>query len=70
MDPVMPVVNRSVSREALEGRRIDVLDDIGLTWEQLTDRRAAGVLTPDEWEAWEELDGLNCLLEPRQEDHS
>jgi len=58
----MPVISNNVGRDDLERRRQTVLESVGASWADLSARREAGLLTPEEWEAWEELDGLNYLL--------
>lgn len=59
----MPVVSKNASREDLEARRDQLLEQLGMTMAELRDRHAAGLLTADEWEAWEQLDGLAYLLD-------
>ncbi len=58
----MPVTTRNLSRAEIEARRDELLVRLGMTWDELSERRTSGVLTADEWEAWEELDGLGFLL--------
>lgn len=59
----MPVISNNPPREELEARRAQLLERLSTTMPELRARHAAGVLTPDEWEAWEELDGLAFLLD-------
>jgi len=59
----MPVTSTNASREELVARRDSVLAQLGCSLEELTDRRAAGLLTAEEWEAWEEIDGIAYLLD-------
>jgi hypothetical protein len=56
------VSTRSSSRADLLDRRAAILKALGVTLPELVERRAAGTLTPDEWEAWDELDAISYLL--------
>ena len=58
----MPITTTNATQEELESRRSAILAGLGLSLEELIERRAAGHLTADEWEAWEELDGIGYLL--------
>ena len=58
----MTIVTSTSSREQLVLRRDGLLARLGTTIDELAERRSAGHLTPDEWEAWEELDGISYLL--------
>jgi hypothetical protein len=58
----MPVISHNVNRTQLEERRQSLLDSARTTWGDLSTRRQAGLLTPEEWALWEEVDGINYLL--------
>lgn len=53
---------RTASRDDLETRRDEILTRVGLTMDELVRRRGLGMMTADEWAAWEELDGIDYLI--------
>ena len=59
----MPVTSTNASRDDLVARRAELLEQIGSSLDELTERRTAGLLTAEEWEAWEEIDGIGYLLD-------
>ncbi|MAT05029.1 MAG: hypothetical protein CL424_08300 [Acidimicrobiaceae bacterium] len=58
----MPIETKTASRGELEARRDAILTRVGLTMDELTERRRSGSMTADEWAAWEELDGIGYLI--------
>jgi hypothetical protein len=48
--------------EELRDRRARILDELGVTYEQLATRAAAGGLVGTEWSAWSEIEGIDYLL--------
>lgn len=61
-DLTMPTETQSATRAELLSRREDILARLGVSLSDLEERRDAADLSPDEWEAWEELDGIRYLL--------
>jgi hypothetical protein len=53
---------RRVTPEQLRRRRAEILDELGLTDEQLAAKAEAGGLVGAEWSAWSEIEGIDYLL--------
>ena len=51
-----------VSRHELEKRRQEVLDHLDMTFEDLAHRAERGVLSGEEWDAWQKLADIDFLL--------
>lgn len=60
----MDAIVVKVSTAGLEARRQTALDSVRLTEEELRDRVNRGVATPDELDAFEEVDTVSFLMEP------
>ena len=58
----MTVTTITTTREQLIERRDAILRDLELTWDELVERHDSGYLTPEQWTAWDELDGIVFLL--------
>lgn len=58
----MAITTNNTSAEELERRRAEILNELGLTLDELTARRRSGSMTAEEWAAWEELDGIEYLI--------
>jgi len=56
----MPQV-QDVSTEELDQRRREILDHLGMPYEELAARAAARSLIGDEWAAWDELREIEFL---------
>lgn len=50
------------SREELEKRRRRLLDDVGMSRDELGKAAAAGTLTSDQFWAWEDITSIEFLL--------
>lgn len=53
---------RTVSREELQSRRLEILSKLGLTLDQVRDDVTASTRSSDEWDAFEELHQIAFLL--------
>lgn len=53
---------RTVSEDDLVGRRSEILDELGLTIEELMIKVETGGLVGWEWSAWSEIEDINYLL--------
>jgi hypothetical protein len=56
----MPQV-QELSAEELDGRREEILRQVGLSYEELAARAEARSLAGDEWAAWEEIKEIDFL---------
>lgn len=56
------ITTTTMSRDELESRRAAILHALGMSMDQLTERRRSGSMSAAEWEAWEELDGIEYLI--------
>ena len=52
---------QNVSRRDLDKRRRQILDAIGMSYEELAARAAARSLVGDEWAAWDEIREIDFL---------
>ena len=52
---------REISLRDLEARRTAILDEVGMTYEELAAKAAAHALVGDEWAAWEEIREIDFL---------
>jgi hypothetical protein len=50
------------TRQDLERRRAEILDRLGLTYDELAAKATAYSLTGDEWYAWREIGEIDFLL--------
>jgi hypothetical protein len=57
----MPHV-QDMSLEELEARRAEILDELGMTYEELAAKAGNRSLIADEWTAWEEIREIDFLL--------
>ena len=57
----MPHV-QDMSLEELEARRAEILDELGMTYEELAAKAKKRSLIGDEWTAWEEIREIDFLL--------
>lgn len=48
--------------EQLRRRRAEILEELGLTDEQLASKADTGGLVGVEWSAWSEIEGIDYLL--------
>lgn len=53
---------REVSRDELLQRRRELLDEVGLSVDELRHRAESGSLVGDEWFAWDRLRDIDFLL--------
>ena len=56
----MPHV-QDMTLEQLEERRAEILDSLGMTYEDLAAKAGQRSLTGDEWTAWEEIREIDFL---------
>lgn len=54
---------RKVTEEDLVARRAEILEELGLTNEELESKVASGGLVGREWSAWSEIEDIDYLLE-------
>lgn len=54
-----------LSRDDLERRRREILDQLGVTYSELASRAEGYSLVGDEWSAWEEIKSIDFLLADR-----
>ena len=52
---------KDVTLRDLRKRRREILDQLGMTYEELAEKAAARSLVGDEWAAWEELREIEFL---------
>lgn len=52
---------QNVSRRDLDKRRRQILDAIGMSYEELAAKAAARSLVGDEWAAWDEIREIDFL---------
>ena len=52
---------KDVTLRDLRKRRREILDQLGMTHEELAGKAASGSLVGDEWAAWEELREIEFL---------
>jgi hypothetical protein len=51
-----------VTREQLRARRGEILDRVGVSYEDLAKRASEYAMVADEWSAWDELREIDFLL--------
>lgn len=51
-----------MSLEELEARRTEILDELGMTYEELAAKADNRSLIGEEWTAWEEIREIDFLL--------
>lgn len=56
------ITTTTMTRDQLESRRAAILNALGMSMDELTERRRSGSMSAAEWEAWEELDGIEYLI--------
>jgi hypothetical protein len=56
------ITTTTMTRDELESRRAAILRALGMSMDELAERRHSGSMSADEWEAWEELDGIDYLI--------
>jgi hypothetical protein len=54
---------RRVTESDLVARRAEILDELGLTDDELQSKVRAGGLAGREWSAWSEIEDIDYLLE-------
>jgi hypothetical protein len=54
---------RHVTESDLATRRAEILDELGLTDDELRGKVRVGGLTGREWSAWSEIEDIDYLLE-------
>ena len=59
----MTVITVRRTQDELRARRDVIFIELGITWDELVERHESGYLTPEQWLAWDELDGLNFLID-------
>jgi len=53
---------RRVTEKELHDRRVEILNEIGLTESELEKKVASGGLVGREWSAWSEIEDIDYLL--------
>jgi hypothetical protein len=53
----------TVTEDELRSRQLAILDALGISLDQLREREENGLLSAEEWEAWEQLSAIDSLLD-------